>query len=79
MFIFFSGEVVFKILNIFFGWVKNFMIYRLFDLEKDISVILVYGFKFWVDNVIGYYIKYFRNESYVEVAVSYFVIYLYYL
>lgn len=55
------------------------MIHRLPDLEKDIPVTLVYGSKSWVDNATGYHIKYLRNESYVEVAVSYFVIHLHHL
>lgn len=70
-----SGEAAFKTLNTSFGWAKNPMIHRLPDLEKDIPVTLVYGSKSWVDNATGYHIKYLRNESYVEVAVSYFVIY----
>lgn len=71
-----SGEAAFKTLNTSFGWAKNPMIHRLPDLEKDIPVTLVYGSKSWVDNATGYHIKYLRNESYVEVAVSYFVIHL---
>lgn len=79
MFIFSSGEAAFKTLNTSFGWAKNPMIHRLPDLEKDIPVTLVYGSKSWVDNATGYHIKYLRNESYVEVAVSYFVIHLHHL
>lgn len=74
-----SGEAAFKTLNTSFGWAKNPMIHRLPDLEKDIPVTLVYGSKSWVDNATGYHIKYLRNESYVEVAVSYFVIHLHHL
>lgn len=74
-----SGEAAFKTLNTSFGWAKNPMIHRLPDLEKDIPVTLVYGSKSWVDNATGYHIKYLRNESYVEVAVSYFEIHLHHL
>ena len=64
-----SGEVAFKTLNTGFGWAKRPMMERVGDIEHSVSMTFVHGSHSWIDNGIGYEVKYMRNNSFVDVQV----------
>ena len=64
-----SGEAAFKVLNEGFAWAKRPMMDRIGDVERSISMTFVHGSDSWIDNRIGYEVKYIRDGSFVDVLV----------
>ena len=57
-----------------FGWAKYQMIRRIPEVDAGIPITMIYGSRSWMDSNIGYEIKYVRNQSFVDVQVSLYVI-----
>lgn len=64
-----SGEVAFKTLNEGFGWAKRPMLERIGDVDSSISMTFIHGSHSWIDNRIGYEVKYIRGDSFVDVQI----------
>lgn len=64
-----SGEAAFKTLNEGFGWAKRPMMERVGNIERSVSMTFVHGSHSWIDNRIGYEVKYIRDGSFVDVLV----------
>jgi len=52
-----------------FGWAKRPMMQRVADVDSSIPMTFVHGSHSWIDNRIGYEVKYIRSSSFVDVQV----------
>lgn len=41
----------------FFGWVRRFMLERIYLIRKDVFIIMIYGVNIWIDISIGKKVK----------------------